>query len=98
MLSFFSDKQRPNESGVGLIRFPVTQIGKKSTIALFVRNDYAAPVELESPQTNDPDLTVTNFPRYLAPGEFGAVSLTFAPKLERVVPLSTEINFEVVIG
>jgi hypothetical protein len=53
---------------------------------IYVKNVHHYPMELQ-PSTTDKDLTITEFPEFLEPGEIGQVTLTFSPSEDRVKPL-----------
>jgi hypothetical protein len=53
---------------------------------IYVRNEHHYPMGLQ-PQTIDKDLTITEYPDLLEPGQMGKVTLTFAPSEDRVKPL-----------
>jgi hypothetical protein len=56
------------------------------TTTVYVRNDHQYPMELK-PLTLDKDLTITEYPDLLEPGEIGLVRFAFAPSANRIKPL-----------
>lgn len=64
---------------------PVAGVDTVTTVA-YVRNDTQYPMELK-PMTLDKDLTITEYPEYLEPGEIGLVRFAFAPSVDRIKPL-----------
>lgn len=54
--------------------------------SIYVRNVHHYPMELQ-PVTIDNDLTITEYPEFLEPGESGKVTLCFSPSANRVKPL-----------
>jgi hypothetical protein len=56
------------------------------TTTVYVRNDHNYPMELK-PLTLDKDLTITEYPDLLEPGEIGLVKFAFAPSANRIKPL-----------
>jgi hypothetical protein len=53
---------------------------------VYVRNDHHYPMELK-PMTIDKDLTISEYPDFLEPGEIGKVTFTFSPSEDRIKPL-----------
>jgi hypothetical protein len=53
---------------------------------LYVRNAHHYPMELR-PVTLDKDLTITEYPEFLEPGQSGKVVLQFSPSADRIKPL-----------
>jgi hypothetical protein len=56
------------------------------TTVVYVQNDHEYPMELR-PVTLDKDLTISEYPQFLEPGEIGLARFTFAPSADRVKPL-----------
>ena len=54
--------------------------------SIYVRNEHHFPMELK-PVTMDNDLTITEYPEFLEPGQVGKVTLTFSPPEDRIKPL-----------
>jgi len=57
------------------------------TTVVYVQNDFQYPMELR-PVTLDKDLTISEYPQFLEPGEVGLTRFTFAPSADRVKPLT----------
>jgi hypothetical protein len=53
---------------------------------IWVKNIHHYPMGLE-PHTTDKDLTITEYPDFLEPGQIGKVTLTFSPSEDRIKPL-----------
>jgi hypothetical protein len=53
---------------------------------VYVKNVHHFPMELR-PYTLDDDLTITEYPEFLEPGQTGKVTLTFSPSEDRIKPL-----------
>jgi hypothetical protein len=56
------------------------------TTTVYVRNEHEYPMELK-PSTIDKDLTITEYPEFLEPGEVGLVKFAFSPSADRIKPL-----------
>ena len=56
------------------------------TTTCYVKNDHKFPMELR-PSTLDKDLTITEYPEFLDPGEVGLVRFAFSPSADRISPL-----------
>lgn len=54
--------------------------------SIYVKNEHHYPMELQ-PVTIDSDLTITEYPDFLEPGESGKVTLCFSPSQYRIKPL-----------
>ena len=83
------------------IRFPITEVGTKSTVIMTVENDLLEDVEL-IPFVGDRDVTVMEYPRRLAAGEKGKAAWVFSPieaRYETKKPsLSCECGFKEIAG
>lgn len=55
-------------------------------LSFYVKNVHHFPMELK-PETSDPDLSITEYPEFLEPGEIDKVTLTFTPSQDRIRPL-----------
>jgi hypothetical protein len=53
---------------------------------VYVQNDHDYPLELR-PSVLDKDLSITEYPEFLEPGEIGLARFTFAPSADRIRPL-----------
>ena len=99
MLAYYLNERKLNvdETGRPQIPIPPTPVGEFTEIELVIENTLEYPMELKS-YTNDKDLEITTYPKYLIPQERGKVILTFKPAVERVKPLDTNWGFEITIG
>ena len=57
------------------------------TTIVYLQNNHKYPMELR-PVTLDKDLTISEYPEFLEPGEIGLARFTFAPSADRVKPLT----------
>lgn len=96
-----------NEEEVKKIRFPVTEIGDKTTIPVMVENTLGEIIEL-IPYAGDMEVSVKEYPRYLNPGEKKKTVWVFAPtekrlrtvegNLNRYISLKAECGFKEIAG
>lgn len=76
-----------------------TYAGKKGTTTYTIKNTDAHNIEYRITQApTDEDLSITNFPKTLKPGQSAEVSITFSPKPNRRSPLSEVLRYEEIIG
>lgn len=69
------------------VTHPIPRAGIDSVHrTIYVKNVHHYPMELQ-PSTTDKDLTITEYPEFLEPGEVAKVTLTFSPSEDRVKPL-----------
>lgn len=64
---------------------------------LFVKNEHDETMELQ-PETKDPDLKITQYPRMLQPKQIGPVELTFSPSIKRTNSLRAGWDFKLIVG
>ena len=79
------------------LRFPITEVGKKSTVTMIVKNTYKEKVEL-IPFVGDNEVEIEDYPRYLKVGESAQVVWSFTPSIERRTSLDCECGFKEIIG
>ena len=83
------------------IRFPITEVGKTSTITMTVENDLLEDIEL-IPFVGDRDVAVMEYPRTLGIGKKGKAVWVFSPTEERYESrkpsLSCECGFKEIAG
>ena len=73
-IEFFDAQENPPVAGQDTV-----------TTDVYVRNDHKWPMEL-FPMTLDKDLTITQYPDFLEPGEMGLVRFAFSPSADRIRP------------
>jgi len=86
-----------NDEHTENIRFPITEVGKKSSVIMVVRNDYTEKVQL-IPFAGDNEVEVEDYPKFLKVGESAEVVWTFSPSVERRVSLDCQCGFKEIIG
>lgn len=64
---------------------PIAGVTSISTV-VYMKNDHDYPMELK-PSTLDKDLTITEYPEFLEPGQIGRVTFAFSPSIDRIKPL-----------
>ena len=86
-----------NEELIESVNFPITDVGQESVVSMTVMNPLKDKVEL-IPFSNDPDVDVVEYPRYLDPLESAKTIWKFSPKKERLTPLKSQVGFKEIIG
>ena len=79
------------------IRFPITEVGDKSSVIMTVKNDYQERIQL-IPFAGDNEIEIVDYPRYLKVGESAKVVWTFSPSVERRMSLDCQCGFREIIG
>jgi len=85
--------------GIPIMDFDRLPARQSSELLIYAKNVLLEPVTIANPWTDDEDLSITDYPARLEPGETGSVSFLYQPPLARVRSLKARWGFrEVVIG
>ena len=87
-----------NELGYAIIDWGETIPGTTKEKTLWVKNLIADRIIFRQPHTEDDDLKIKDFPVKLLGKESGKVLLEFAPNENRIKPLNSGWQFDLVIG
>lgn len=79
------------------IQFPITEVGKSSTVSFTIENNTDENVELAF-WSDDGDLKPVVFPQFLKPGESQGAQVKFSPPLDRPDSLNTHWGFREILG